>query len=177
AHWTPTHAVTCERIMSVALRGAFATGRLGPAALELYIGVLDRPAQPLEHFDAVLALASLALQRPELAAGARSAVEQWEARATSAWGFRKELALSFMLALDDPGMTRTWSLAWCRGLLERRGAEAAQRVLAMAPRFGVSEEDALLLTALGHSGDCALILDGLSPAILLLPLLCAHRAD
>src|SRR5262249_48249969 len=33
AHWTPTHAVTCERIMSVALRGAFATGRLGPAAL------------------------------------------------------------------------------------------------------------------------------------------------
>jgi hypothetical protein len=26
-NWTPTHAITCQRIMGVALRGAFAVGR------------------------------------------------------------------------------------------------------------------------------------------------------
>src|SRR5262249_39789832 len=31
-NWTPTHAITCQRIMGVALRGAFAVGRLRSTA-------------------------------------------------------------------------------------------------------------------------------------------------
>src|SRR5258708_14478678 len=66
-NWTPTHAITSQRIMGVSLRGAFAVGRLGSPALDLYVGALKRPAQPLEHFDAVLALARRALHHPHLA--------------------------------------------------------------------------------------------------------------
>src|SRR5256885_1137704 len=40
-HWTPTHAIICQRIMGVALRGAFAVGRLRSTALELYVGALN----------------------------------------------------------------------------------------------------------------------------------------
>ena len=175
--WTPTHALVCERIMSVALRGAVAVGRLGSTALEIYGRILESPAQPLEHFDAVLALASVALQQPALAPAARSAVEEWASRATSGLGFRKELRLSFERVLDDPGLARAWSLAWCRDLLERRGALEARATLAVAERFGASEEEILLLTALGHSGDCAVLVDGLFPTILLLSHVCARSAD
>jgi len=175
--WTPTHALTCERIMGVALRGAFAVGRLRSTALDLYVGALKRPAQPLEHFDAVLALASLALQQPHLAPVARLAVEEWAGRATSDSGFRKELRLSFATVLDDPGRAREWSLAWCRDVLELRGSREAQTALAMAQRCGLPEQEALLLTALGHAGDCGAIVNGLSPAVLLLSFLCACNSD
>jgi len=176
-NWTPTHAFSCERIMGVSLRGAFAVGRLRSTALELYVGTLKRPAQPLEHFDAVLALASLALQQPQLAPIARPAVEEWAGRATSDSGFRKELKLSFTTVLDDPVRAREWSLAWCRDVLELRGRQEAQRALTMAQRRGVSEKEALLLTGLGHAGDCGAIVDGLSPAILLLTYLCARSPE
>jgi hypothetical protein len=176
-NWTPTHALTCQRIMGVALRGAFAVGRLRSTALELYVGALKRPAQPLEHFDAVLALASLALQRPHLAPVARPAVEEWAGRATSGSAFRKELGLSFATVLDHPDRAREWSLAWCGDVLALRGSQEAQRALAAAQRYGVPEKEALLLTALGHSGDCGAIIDGLSPAVLLLTHLCARNPD
>jgi len=176
-NWTPTHAITCQRIMGVALRGAFAVGRLRSTALELYVGALKRPAQPLEHFDAVLALASLALQQPHLATVARLAVEEWAGRATSKSGFRKELGLSFAMVLDDPGRARERALAWCRDVLELRGSGEAQTALAMAQRCGVPEKEALLLTALGHAGDCGAIVDDLSPAVLLLTNLCARNPD
>ncbi len=176
-NWTPTHAITCQRIMGVALRGAFAVGRLRSTALELYVGALERPAQPLEHFDAVLALASLALQQPHLATVARLAVEEWAGRATSKSGFRKELGLSFAMVLDDPGRARERALAWCRDVLELRGGGEAQTALAMTQRCGVPEKEALLLTALGHAGDCGAIVDGLSPAVLLLTNLCARNPD
>jgi hypothetical protein len=152
-------------------------GRLRSTALELYVGALKRPAQPLEHFDAVLALASLALQQPHLAPVARPAVEEWAGRATSNSGFRKELRLSFATVLDDPGRAREWSLAWSRDVLEHRGSREAQTALATAQRCGVSEKEALLLTALGHSGDCGAIVDGLSPAVLLLTHLCERKPE
>lgn len=176
-NWTPTHALTCQRIMGVALRGAFAVGRLRSTALELYVGALNRPAQPLEHLDAVLALTSLALQHPYLAPVARPAVEEWAGRAASDSGFRKEIGFSFATVLDDPDRAREWSLAWCRDVLELRGSREAQRALATAQRVGVPEKEALLLTGLGHSGDCGAIVDGLSPAILLLTYLCARNPD
>ena len=47
----------------------------------------------------------------------------------------------------------------------------------MAQRCGVPEKEALLLTALGHAGDCGAIVDGLSPAVLLLTNLCARNPD
>src|SRR5258706_6768090 len=176
-NWTPTHAITSQRIMGVSLRGAFAVGQLHSTALDLYVGALERPAQPLEHFDAVLALASLSLQQPHLATVARLAVEEWAGRATSDYGFRKELRLSFATVLDDPGRAREWSLAWCRDVLELRGSREAQTALAMAQRCGLPEKEALLLTALGHSGDCGAIVDGLSPAVLLLSHLYARDSD
>src|SRR6266481_836093 len=39
------------------------------------------------------------------------------------------------------------------------------------------EKEALLLTALGHAGDCGAIVDDLSPAVLLLTNLCARNPD
>ena len=41
--WTPTHVLVRERIMSIALRGASATGRLGESALTLYLPILRLP--------------------------------------------------------------------------------------------------------------------------------------
>src|SRR5258705_1950089 len=126
--------------MSRAAHGAFAVGRLRSTALELYVGALKRPAQPLEHFDAVLALASLALQQPDLATVARLAVEEWAGRATSKSGFRKELGLSFAMVLDDPGLARERALAWCRDVLRLRGGGEAQTATAMPQRCGVPEK-------------------------------------
>src|SRR5258706_258010 len=108
---------------------------------------------------------------------ARLAVEEWAGRATSKSGFRKELGLSFAMVLDDPGRARERALAWCRDVLELRGGGDAQTALAMAQRCGVPEKEALLLTALGHAGDCGAIVDGLSPAVLLLTDLCARNRD
>ncbi len=85
--------------------------------------------------------------------------------------------LSFAMVLDDPGRARERALAWCRDVLELRGGGEAQTALAMAQRCGVPEKEALLLTALGHAGDCGAIVDGLSPAVLLLTNLCARNPD
>jgi hypothetical protein len=175
-NWTPTHALTCERIMGVTLRGAVAVGRLGSTALDLYLEALTRPSQPLEHFDAVLALASLALQWPSFASPARLAIEEWAGRATSASEFRKELVFSFATVLDDPDRAREWSLAWSRQILELRGSQEAQKVLGLAKRSGVSEKTVLLLTALGHSGDSGSIVDDLSPPIVLLAYLSSRSS-
>src|SRR5215475_3271175 len=75
--WTPTHALVRERLMSVALGGAWAAGQLGETALALYLPVLRSPAEPLEHFNAALALAMVSLKNPHLAPLARPALDHW----------------------------------------------------------------------------------------------------
>ena len=48
----------------IALRGAWAVGQLGESALTLYLPILRSPVEPLEHFNAVLALAMVSLEHP-----------------------------------------------------------------------------------------------------------------
>src|SRR5260370_41562376 len=100
--WTLTHALVRERVMSVALPGAWAAGQLGETALALYLPALRGPAEPLEHFNAVLALAMVSLKNPHLAPLARPALDQWASPAKGAGRFRKHLLESVSLVLGDP---------------------------------------------------------------------------
>ncbi len=175
--WTPTHVLVRERIMSLALRGAWGVGQLGETALALYLPLLQRPAQPLEHFNAVLALAMVSLKHPHLAPQVRLALEQWALRATGAWGFRKELMESVAFVLDDPQGARTWSTGWCREVLSFHGARDVAGILANASALGVSENELLVLAAVNDAGDCGIVLGDLVPAVLLLSHVHRWNAD
>src|SRR5260370_6658538 len=89
--WTLTHALVRERLMSVALRGAWAAGQLGETALAPYLPVLRSPAEPLEHFNAALALAMVSKKNPHLAPLARPALDHWASHATGSRRLRNEL--------------------------------------------------------------------------------------
>jgi hypothetical protein len=130
--WTPTHALVRERLMSVALRGAWAAGQLGETALALYLPVLRSPAEPLEHFDAALALAMVSLKDPHLAPLARPALAQWASRALGVGGFRKEWMESVAFLLDDLNGARIWSMGWCRRVLSLHGTRNEEVLLAKA---------------------------------------------
>ena len=166
--WTPTHALIRERVMSIAVRGAWAVGELGEIGLQLYLPLLRSPVQPLEHFDAVLALAMVALRRSEFRPVVRSAVDRWASRATDAWGLRSELANSVALLLDDPHAASVWALEWCRRVLSRTGATNAAPLPEQASGLGMSEDDLLILAGLNDAGDCAVAVEDLFPAVLLL---------
>jgi hypothetical protein len=146
--WTPTFALVRERIMSVALRGARAAGQLGETALALYLPILRSPAEPLEHFNAVLALAMVCLTNPHLAPLARPPLNEWASRAAGTDGFRKELMESIAFLLDDTDGARIWSMGWCREVLSIHGARDTEALLAKAGTLGVSEYEILLLAAL-----------------------------
>src|SRR5262249_37780174 len=166
--WTPTHALVRERLMSIALREAWAAGQLRETALALYLPVLRSPAEPLEHFNAVLALAMVSLKNPHLAPLARLALDHWASRATGAGRFRKELMESVAFLLDDPNGARIWSMGWCRRVLSLHGARDEEALLATAATLSVSQDELLVLTALNDVGACAVFVDGLYPAVLLL---------
>jgi hypothetical protein len=166
--WTPTHALIRERIMSVALRGAWAAGELGDTALALYLPVLRSPAEPLEHFNAVLALAMVSLKNPHLARLARPALDQWASRAAGVGGFRKALMESVAFLLDDPNGARTWSMGWCRRVLSLHGTRNEDTLLAQAASLSITQDELLILTALNDVGDCGIFVGGLCPAVLLL---------
>jgi hypothetical protein len=166
--WTPTLALVRERIMSVALRGAWAAGQLGEAALGLYLPVLRSPVEPLQHFDAVLAIAMVCVKHPHLAPLARTSLEQWASRANAGGQFRKELMDSVAFLLDDPDGARIWSTCWCRRVLSLHGARDEQSLVAEAAPPGTSEFELLLLAALNDVSDCGIFLGGLSPAVMLL---------
>jgi len=166
--WTPTHALVRERLMSAALRGAWAAGQLGETALALYLPVLRSPAEPLEHFNAVLALAMVSLKNPHLARLARPALDQWASRATGAGRFRKELTESVAFLLDDPNGARIWSMGWCHRVLSRHGTRNEETLLAKAESLSVSRDELLTLAALNDVGDCGVFVGGLYPAVLLL---------
>src|SRR3989475_2437863 len=144
----------------------------GPHALSgvtfLYLPLLRSPVQPLDHFDAVLALAMVALRRSEFRPVVRSAVDQWASRATDAWGLRSELANSVALLLDDPHAASVWALEWCRRVLSRTGATNAAALPEQASGLGMSEDDLLILAGLNDAGDCAVAVEDLFPAVLLL---------
>lgn len=175
--WTPTHALVRERLMSVALRGAWAAGQLWETALALYLPVLRSPAEPLEHFNAVLALAMVSLKNPHLAPLARPALDHWASRATGAGRFRKELMESVAFLLDDPNGARIWSMGWCRRVLSLHGARDEEALLAKAATLSVSQDELLVLTALNDVGDCGVFVDGLYPAVLLLSHVQRRSAD
>jgi hypothetical protein len=166
--WTPTHALIRERIMSVALRGAWAAGQLGEAALGLYLPLLRSPAEPLQHFDAVLAVAMVCLKNPHLAPLARPSLEQWASRANAGGQYRRELMDSVAFLLDDPDGARIWSACWSRRVLSLHGDRDEQSLVSEAGNFGTSESELLLLAALNDVSDCGVFLGGLSPAVLLL---------
>ena len=136
--------------------------------MALYLPVLRSPVEPLEHFNAVLALAMVSLKDPHLAPLARPALDQWASRATGAGRFRKELMESVAFLLDDPNGARIWSMGWCRRVLSLHGARDAEALLANAATLNVSQDELLVLTALNDVGDCGVFVDGLYPAVLLL---------
>jgi hypothetical protein len=173
--WTPTHVLVRERIMSIALRGAWAVGQLGESALTLYLPILRSPVEPREHFNAVLALAMVSLKHPDLASGVRAAIAEWASRESGA-GFRKELRRSFALLLDDPGKAQAWSLRWCRALPPVRTA-FENRTLGTEEAFGVTEHDFVVFAGMNDPGDCAVLHQGLSPAVLLLSQLESRSAE
>jgi len=175
--WTPTHALVRERLMSVALRGAWAAGQLRETALALYLPVLRSAVEPLEHFNAVLALAMVSLKNPHLAPLARPALDHWASRATEAGRFRKELMESVAFLLDDPNGARISSMGWCRRVLSLHGARDEEALLAKAATLSVSQDELLVLTALNDVGDCGVFVDGLYPAVLLLSHVQSRSAD
>jgi len=175
--WTPTHALIRERIMSVALRGAWAAGQLGDSALALYLPVLRSAAEPLEHFNAVLALAMVSLTNSHLARLARPALDQWAAHSAGVGGFRKELMESVAFLLDDPNGARIWSMGWCRRVLSLHGTRNEETLLAKAESLNVSRDELLILTALNDVGDCGVFVGGLCPAVLLLSHVHRRSAD
>src|SRR5262249_2108345 len=174
--WTPTHALVRERLISVALRGAWAAGQLGETALGLYLPVLRSPAEPLEHFNAVLALAMVSLKNPHLAPLARPALDHWASRA-GAGRFPNELMESVGFLLDDPNGARIWSMGWCRRVLSLHGARDEEALLAKGATLGLSQDELLVLTALNDVGDCGVFVDGLYPAVLLLSNVQRRSAD
>jgi hypothetical protein len=149
--WTPTHVLVRERIMSIALRGAWAAGQLGESALTLYLPILRSPVEPLEHFNAVLVLAMVSLRRRDLAAHVRADVAECASRGAGSWGFRKELQRSVTLLLDDPDEARAWSLRWCHALPAVRGARE-KRTPGIEGTVGVAERDLLVLARNERSG-------------------------
>src|SRR5260370_16983162 len=98
--WTLTHALVRERVMSVALPGAWAAGQLGETGLALYLRVLRSPAEPLEHFNSALALAMVSLKNPLLAPLARPALDHLASHATVSGRFLMELMESLPLLLN-----------------------------------------------------------------------------
>jgi len=171
--WTPTFGAVRQRIMSVALRAAWAAGQIGETALGLYLAVLSSAAEPLQHFDAVLAVAMVCLRNRDLAPLARPSLEQWASRANSADQYRRELLNSVAFLLDDPDGARIWSASWSRRVLSLRGNRYHKRLVAEGLRLGISGDELLFLAALNDVGDCAIFLGDLSPAVTLL----AHLQD
>ena len=175
--WTPTFAVVRERIMGIALRAAWAAGQLGESALSLYLPVLESPLEPLQHFDAVLALAMVCLKHPPLATFARSSLERWALRTHSAGDYRRELLDSVAFLLDDPDGARIWSACWSRRVLSLNGTRDDRVLVAQAERLSVPEFELLRLAALNDGGDCGIFLGGRSPAVMLLSHLRERNAD
>ncbi len=173
--WTPTHVLVRERIMSIALRGAWATARLGESALTLYLPILRTPAAPLEHFNAVLAVAMVSLERPDLTSDVRAGIAEWASRESGS-GVRKELRRSVALLLDDPEKAQAWSLRWCRALPPVRSA-FENRTFGTEEAFGVTEHDFVVCAGMNDPGDCAVLHQGLSPAVLLLSQLKSRSAE
>jgi len=174
--WTPSFALTRERIMSVALRGAWAVGRLGAIEVDLYALALRCPAQPLEHFDAVLALAAIAQRHSRLVGPIRVELEQWAARASAQGGdvaaLRRALVDCVTWLLDDPTGAREWSLAWCRS---RVGATLGADTISdsalesVASSVSLSVDELLVLSGINDVVDCGTLVDEcIAPAILLL---------
>jgi hypothetical protein len=174
--WTPTHVLVRERMMSIALRGAWAAGQLGESALTLYLPILRSPVEPLEHFNAVLALAMVSLRRRDLATHVRAGIAEWASRGTGSPGFRKALQRSVTLLHDDPDEARAWSLQWCHGPPAVRGGRK-KRPPGIERPLGEAERDLLVLAGMNDLGDCAIFYQGLSPAVLLLSHLEARSAE
>jgi len=174
--WTPTHVLVRERIMSIALRGAWAAGQLGESALTLYLPILRSPVEPLEHFNAVLALAMVSLRRHDLATDVRAGIAEWASRGTGSSGFREELQRSVTLLQDDPDEARAWSLRWCHALPAVRGARE-KRTPGIEGTVGAAERDLLVFAGMNDPGDCAILYRGLSPAVLLLSHLESRSAE
>lgn len=174
--WTPTLVLVRERIMSIALRGAWAAGQLGESALTLYLPILRSPVEPLEQFNAVLALAMVSLRRRDLAPQVRTDIAEWMSRATGPGRFRRDLQRSVMLLLDDPDEARAWSLRWCRALPSVRGV-GEKSTLGAERELDVAERDLLVIAGMNDAGDCAIFDHGLSPAVLLLSHLESRGAE
>jgi hypothetical protein len=174
--WTPSFALTRERIMGVALRGAWAAARLGAIGVDLYASALRRPAQPLEHFDAVLALAAIAQRDSSVVGLIRLELDQWAARARAQGGdvaaLRRALVNCVTWLLDDPTGAREWSLAWCRSRVAATlGADSLSdsALASAASSFALSVDELLVLFGINDVVDCGtLVNERIAPAILLL---------
>ena len=162
--------------MGVALRGAWAAARLGAIGVDLYALALRRPAQPLEHFDAVLALAAIAQRRSRLVGPIRVELEQWAARASAQGGdvaaLRRALVDCVTWLLDDPTGAREWSLAWCRsrvGATLGAGTISDSALESVASSVSLSVDELLVLSGINDVVDCGtLVNERIAPAILLL---------
>jgi hypothetical protein len=160
----------------VALRGAWAVARLGAIGVDLYALALRRPAQPLEHFDAALALAAIAQRHSSLDGLIRLELNQWAARARAQGGdvaaLRHALIDCVIWLLDDPTGAREWSLAWCRSRVAATlGADTvSDSVLeSAASSFSLSVDELLILFGINDVVDCGtLVNECIAPAILLL---------
>jgi hypothetical protein len=128
--------------------------------VDLYASALRHPAQPLQHFDAVLALAAIAQRHSGLVGPIRVELHQWAAR-----GCVTRL-------LDDPTGARECSLAWCRSRVAATlGADiVSDRALeSAASSFSLSVDELLVLSGINDVGDCGTLVNGcIAPAILLL---------
>jgi hypothetical protein len=108
AKWTedfgPTWYATDERILSVAVRGAWAAARMGKAFVPTYKRILALPELiPSVRFDAVLALTAIGLRHANLRADARRIIASFlesEDEANLPWA--KNVLEASDRAFDDP---------------------------------------------------------------------------
>src|SRR5262249_47881676 len=138
------------------------------------LAALDKPLEPIEHFDAVLALCSIALAEPDLTPTVMAAVACWASRSSLQGGgtaaFRKQTLESARVLFSSPGGAQGWRTAWCERWLAAESGSTTEAVRTTAAAAGVPQHELVALGALNDVGDCGRFVDGLAPAILLLPL-------
>jgi hypothetical protein len=163
--WTPSFPLVRERVLRLAVRGAWAAARFGPSVIEPYLRFIVDAPHLLRTFDAVLGATAIALgswtDRARLKRAIERALEKRTARAVDEnerWVLRA-CGRSVAVAMEDPRLAEQMTLT--RGLVQA----SVRRV-----RDDANVRKLALSLALDDDIDGAEIDDeGYMPAIIALP--------
>jgi hypothetical protein len=171
--WTPSFPLVRERVLRLAVRGAWTAARFGTAVVDRYLRCIVDSVHLLRIFDAVLGATAIAAASPtDRSVIVRDVLRALRERANGATSENERLVIescarSVSLVFDNPALADELTL--------QRGR---QRALALGAGGARSGPALALFLAVDDEIDCAEIDGrGLLPSILAIPSIASAPAD